>query len=106
MMSTEMTKELAEAIERDREETRKLQAEYEARETYRGFTIADLRKVSEAVFDKEDWKNPWSAAVHHSMVGAVLAAADFFHADEAVKLLGIEDFTGRVLMSGRGYQAW
>ncbi len=83
------------------EETSRM--EYEAREMFKGFTIAELRKVSDAVFSKDHWKNEWAASVPHQVVGAVRAAVEFFHADTAI-LHGVEPITGKVLMSGRGYQ--
>lgn len=68
------------------------------------FTIADFRQITDRLFDKADWKKPWSAAVHHSLVPAVLKAVEWFHADRPV-IEGIEQLTGNVILSGRGYQA-
>ena len=85
-------------------EERKAREEFEAAAEYGGFKIADLRKVFDKVCNALDWKAPWAASVPHQLVGMVLAAAEFFHADKA-QLHGIEPITGRVRMSGRGYRA-
>lgn len=86
------------------EERRK---EFEARTvvTEQGETIADLRKVFEAVCDAKDWKAPWAAAVPSRLVGIVIRAVQFFHADTPTTE-GIQLITGKVLMSGKGYQAY
>lgn len=68
-------------------------------------TIADLRKVTDAVFDPENWRLPWSAYVPHDLVAVVLAAVEFFHADRA-EVVGVQELTGKVLLVGHGYQAW
>ena len=74
-------------------------------ESFKGFKIPDLQAVMSKIQDQGNWKAAWSAAVHHSMVGAVLVAIEFFHADKA-KVIGIQPLTGFVLMEGNGYQAW
>jgi len=86
------------------ENERKAQAEYEAKTVVDGFTIAELRKVMDAVQNKDHWKKPWAASVPSQIVRAVFVAVEFFHADKPT-LHGIEPLTGHVLMSGRGYQA-
>ena len=68
-----------------------------------GYTIAELRRVSDLVFCPENWKSPWSAFVPAAMVPVVLRAAEFFHGGKP-QVGGIEAITGRVLVSGRGYQ--
>ncbi len=98
-----MTLEEARAEEARAEEATK-QAEWESREMFKGFTVATLRQAMDAVQSKDHWKNPWSAAVHHSAVGAVLASVEFFHADTA-EIVGVQPITGYVLMRGNGYQA-
>jgi len=86
------------------EHERRSIAEYEAGTvvTEQGETIADLRKIADAIFDEEDWKRPWAAAVPHQIVGAVLRTVEFFHGAEA-ETVGIERITGKVLMRGDGY---
>ncbi len=91
-------------IEEIRATEAKQQAEWESRETFKGFTVATLRQAMDAVQSKDHWKNPWSAAVHHSAVHAVQVATEFFHADTA-EIVGIQPITGYVLMRGNGYQA-
>jgi len=71
--------------------------------TEEGETIADLRQALDLVCDPLNWKKPWSAAVHHSLVGRVSRAVEFFHADRPT-VDGTERLTGRVVMPGRGYQ--
>ena len=82
------------------------QEEWEKTEMYKGFTVAFLREVFTEVENKEHWKKPWSAFVHHSLVRAVQVAAEYFHADDKVEIAGIEKINGRILMHGNGYQAW
>ena len=83
--------------------------EYEQKETIivnnQKVTIAELRKVFNRICNKEHWKNPWVAAVPVELVGLVRAAAEYFLADKA-EIIGIEAITGKVLMQGKGYQAW
>jgi len=78
---------------------------FEAKEKYKGYTIAELRKVFEAVQNKQNWKDEWAAEVPYDLVNAVIVAVEFFHADKAT-LHGIMPITGNVLMSGNGYQAY
>jgi hypothetical protein len=85
-------------------EERAARAAFEEANRFKGHKIADLRKAGEKVFDPENWKGQWAASVPHQLVGLVLAAAEFFHADRAT-LVGIEPLTGNVLMRGNGYQA-
>lgn len=94
----------AKTIEQIMEEERKAREDWESRETFKGFTIAHLRKVMDAVQNPEHWKLEWAAKVHHSMVTAIFAAVEFFHADRPT-VHGVEPITGLILMSGRGYQA-
>jgi hypothetical protein len=84
----------------------KLEAEElaaEEEQTFKGHKIADLRKVFQKVQNQNDWKSPWAATVPHQVVGMVMAATEFFHADRAT-VVGIEQLTGRVLLRGNGYQ--
>lgn len=68
-------------------------------------TIAELRRAFDKVCNPHNWKAPWAAAVPHQLVSLVVEAVKFFHAD-APTLAGIERLTGRVLMEGKGYQAY
>lgn len=92
-------------IEEMMEAERKAHAEYEATTTFKGYTIAFLRRIMDMVQDRDHWKNPWAASVSHHLVREVMIAVEFFHADRA-ETVGIEPLTGRVLMRGNGYQAW
>lgn len=89
------------------EKTRKELEKYEAETvvTKDGLTIADLKKVFNTVCNDDDWKAPWSAFVPHNLVSVVIEAAKFFHAD-VPEIGGIQAITGKVLVSGHGYQAW
>lgn len=86
------------------EEKERLEFESKTIVTKQGETIADLRKAFELVQNSENWKNQWAAAVHHSIVGKVIRAVKFYHADTA-EVVGIQDLTGLVLMRGNGYMA-
>ena len=66
------------------------------------YTRGELDRVFNAVCNQGHWKGSWSASVHHSLVPVVMAAVEFFHATRAA-VDGIESITGRVLMSGIGY---
>lgn len=79
--------------------------EYDANNSYKGFKIADLRKVFEAVQNKENWKEAWAAAVPSQIVEPLAVAVEFYHAD-TMQILGVQPVTGKVLVSGNGYQAW
>lgn len=72
-------------------------------QTFKGHKIADLHKVFQKVQNADDWKSPWASVVPHQVVGMVMAATEFFHADRAT-VVGIEKLTGRVLLRGNGYQ--
>ena len=91
--------QIIEKENRDREE-------WEARTvvTTQGETIATLRKISDRVFDSNNWKAEWAAFVPHEMVGAVSRAVEYFHADRP-EIVGIQELTGKVLMRGHGYMA-
>lgn len=71
----------------------------------RQYTADEASELFELVCDKEDWKRPWVAAVHHSLVAAVMRAVEYYHADRP-DMLGIQQGTGFVILSGHGYQAW
>lgn len=66
------------------------------------YTIADFRKVVDAVFNRENWKAAWAAAVPHGMVAVVSAAVCHYHGRRPW-IAGIEPITGKVLMAGDGY---
>lgn len=97
----EMTRE--EMIKKEAEDHKRYERETVV--TEHGETIYDLRKAYELVTDKSDSNKPWSAAVHHSAVGIVMRAIEFFHADRP-EILGVQDLTGFVVMRGNGYQAY
>lgn len=66
-------------------------------------TVAELRAAFDAVCNSINWKAPWAATVPAAVVGRVMRAVEFYHADRPV-IIGIEALTGRVIMQGRGYQ--
>lgn len=86
-------------------EEKAARAAFEAKETFKGEKIADLRKVFDGIKNPQNSKAPWAAAVPHQIVGLVLKAVEFFHADKAA-IVGVQPITGKVLMSGNGYQAY
>lgn len=93
------------AMEKALEEARRQEAELDKMiVTAHGETRGDLREVFDRVCDPEDWKAPIAAYVPHQLVGRVLRAIEFFHADTA-KAVGIQPVTGKVLVQGNGYQA-
>lgn len=71
------------------------------------YTIADLRQLFDSVADPKQWKAPWAAYVPAALVPATIEAVKFFHAD-IPEIVGIEAAPGegRVLLRGKGYQAW
>ena len=80
-------------------------ADFEAKVvTHEGETIAELRAAMESVENKKHWKLAWEASVPAKLVGRVIRAVQFFHADTP-KCTGVEARTGRVFMIGRGYLA-
>ena len=91
-----------EILEKEEQERKRYEAETIV--TAEGETIALLRALFDAVCCAEDWKAPWTAAVPHGLVGSVMRAVEFFHADTP-ELVGVEELTGRVVLRGRGYQA-
>jgi len=93
-------------IEAERKATEKFEAEtVAARIDGHNYSIADLRKVFDAVCNPEDWKAPWAAFVPHQIVPVVMASVEFFHADRPT-VGGIQPLTGKVSMMGKGYQAY
>ena len=92
-------------IEQILEQEKVAHAQYEKTTivTAEGESITDLRKIFDAVCNQEDWKFPWAAAVPSQVVGAVLRAVEFFHADRP-EIVGVAAITGKVLLQGRGYQ--
>ena len=92
-------------LEKFLKEEEEARAEFEAKTEYKGYTVAELRKVSDKIFNSENWKNSWAASVPHNLVNIIIVSVEFFHADE-VQIHGIEPITGNVLLSGNGYQAY
>jgi len=68
------------------------------------YTVADLRKVSDRLFNATDWKAPWSAAVPHQMVRLAIEASVWFHGRRPT-IDRIEPLTGRVILISDGYAA-
>lgn len=81
-----------------------LHREWEKTEKFKGFTVAELRRVFDAVCNADNWKAPWAATLPHQHVPAVTAAVEYFHADTPT-VDAIVPISGHVRMSGRGYQA-
>ncbi len=72
---------------------------------HKGFHVDQLEAVFKKIQDTEHWKNAITCKCHHSQVAVVLAAIEFYHADNA-RVVGIEEITGWVVIEGNGYQAW
>lgn len=89
---------------RAEEEASRIRFEAETVVTEEGETIAELRKVFDAVCDPTDWKAAWAAYVPHQIVGKVMRAVEYYHADRPV-VCGMQPITGKVLLEGKGYQA-
>lgn len=75
-----------------------------ANDTFRGHSIETLSNVFDAVKDGVHWKRPWKCTVSVNLIGVVLAAVEFYHADTNVQVS--EPVNGCVEMRGNGYQAW
>lgn len=78
--------------------------EWEAITKIDGYTIAELRRISDAIFDSQDWKNAWTADIPHSLVEAAIRATEYFHGNRP-EILGIVPLSGKVRIAGKGYQA-
>lgn len=72
--------------------------------TEEGETHGQLSEAFDKVCNSDHWKEPWAAKVHHTYVGRVMRAVEFFHADKP-EIVGIDSITGLVRMRGNGYQA-
>lgn len=70
----------------------------------RRYTADEANDLFNTVCNTKHWKLPWSAAVHHSLVAAVMKAVEYFHAD-VPEVIGIQPLTGLVILEGHGYQA-
>lgn len=66
------------------------------------FTIADARKLFDAVADVTNWKAPCAAFVPAPAVEAVCKAIEFYHGARAV-VAGVQPITGKVLVESPGY---
>jgi hypothetical protein len=53
-------------------------AEQDAKTTYKGYTVADLRTVFDRICDPADWKGPIAAVVTGESVMATVAAIEFY----------------------------
>jgi hypothetical protein len=53
-------------------------AAMDAQTTYKGYSVADLRTVFDAVCDPNDWKGPLTAVCTGEMVMATVAAIEFY----------------------------
>lgn len=71
----------------------------------RDYTIAEFHKIADRVFNPENWKAAWAAAVPADLVAAVCAAVCHYHG-RYPRVEGIEPVTGRVLMAGDGYACY
>jgi hypothetical protein len=69
------------------------------------YTIADFRKITDAVFVPGNWKAAWAAAVPSAMVAVVSAAVCHYHGRRP-RIVGIQPITGKVLMEGDGYACY
>lgn len=76
--------------------------EWEATTKAGGYWVAELREAFEAVEDKEHWKNPIRASVHHSRVAVTGAAVMYFHGSK-VSIEGTTPDGEHVILSGPGY---
>ncbi len=100
-----MTRE--EMQEQERTETAEFEAKTVAFQLHDGqtLTIAEARKLFDAVADPQDWRNPCAAFVPAPAVEAVCKAIEFYHGAKAT-LGGIQQITGKVLVQSAGYACW
>jgi hypothetical protein len=78
-------------------------AAQEATQTYKGYTVADLRTVFDAVCDPHNWKGPLTAVCTGEMVMATVAAIEFFTA--TVPTVHLNTATMQYVIESIGYQA-
>jgi len=76
----------------------------EAEQEYRGYKVADIRRVFDAISDPEDWRAPISRWIPCDMVGIAQVAVEFFTCTELKVVAGPQALTGYVLVRADGYR--
>ena len=101
-----MTTTTEQMMEQEIAEQKKFEAETVAFEMHDGrpVTMEMARKISEKVFDADDWKNPCAVFVPHYLVEATMKTLEFYHGAPATTG-GIQELTGYVLVESSGYAA-
>jgi hypothetical protein len=77
-------------------------AAMDAQTTYKGYSVADLRTVFDAVCDPNDWKGPITAVCTGEMVMATVAAIEFYTATQPT--VQLDTATMRYLIESEGYR--
>ena len=77
-------------------------AEIDAKTTYKGYTVADLRTVFDAVCDPHDWKGPIAAVCPGELVLMTVAAIDFMTA--TIPQVTLNTTTMQYLITSEGYR--
>jgi hypothetical protein len=78
-------------------------AEYEAIQRYKGFMVADLRKVFDALCDPQDWQGPITATMPGEAVLAATTAIEFFTGTVPRVVLNMK--TRHYVVESEGYRA-
>jgi len=78
--------------------------EAEAHQEYKGYKVADIRRVFDAISDPEDWRAPISRWIPCDMVGIARVAVEFFTCTELKVVAGPQVLTGYVLVQADGYR--
>ena len=78
------------------------QAAWEATTLYKGFTVADLRRVFDAACDPHDWKAPLAVRCSGEIVLATVAALEWFTATAPTVQLNPQ--TMEFLIESEGYR--
>lgn len=74
----------------------------EARETYKGFRVSELRRLFDAAHEPEDWKAEISVFVPGELVQATVAAVEYFTATPAT--VELDQTQMRYLITSVGYR--
>jgi len=76
----------------------------EAHQEYKGYKVADIRRVFDSLADPEDWRAPISRWIPHDIVGIAQVAVEYFTCTELKVVAGPQALTGYVLVQADGYR--
>jgi len=99
-----MTQTTEQILQQEETERQEWEAQTEAFRLHDGqsLTVADARKLFDAVADPQNWKAPCAAFVPAPAAEAVCKAIEFYHGARAT-VAGIQPLTGKVLVESTGY---